>query len=643
MTSSEDDEEWDKSTSEIQSEDSDELFNTRPNRWRGPQQSWRTLTEEDRLTYNAFERLRNEDLSVHLYNAFALRQAPRLPTLLESHNDDAETGQPVNSSWAPPKAWTAWPLRPHLLPPDDFMKQTNDTDDAFTFRRVEREYPSKRLEEEVSAATLRSAKERVQQRNLVGAASSDNELVSGLGDSDDKEQQDTDSDDPSNAALQSRLLQPAVATNDDVSYELIQPSTRSILQRLDHVLTVLHNTRMASAQNLFDPAASSSSEDEEDFYNEATPSRNLRSRSRATTSRGETSTDDAHPHNLSDMPSKDGGTTITPAARKKSNRGRKPALVPREGESEREFLIRRAKIQKKKLPVFSDGDDEGVKEEAAETAAESTEASSLRRGRRRGQSNRRERRPWATSHAEYWQQKRLERLHLRDWSDILGAAALAGFSPKVIARATQRCANLFGQGMEMHTIGDSVIASSTTTNANGVDTKRYVPGEAVPDTSSESDDEDDSIEIYQARSMSRHSSMAPSRAFFPRAIETSAGESQQEDERRQPPKKRQKRSQSLKAAVAQHYCPHRVCERAVKGFDRVYNLKRHIDLVHQGQKQVANDEAKQDEEEMYGGVCRDGFLEPIRMQRGWRAEDTAARARRTPQKKRLRDENVSES
>lgn len=77
MSSPQDDEEWDKSTSEIQSEDSDELFDTRPNRWRGLPQSWRSLTDEDRLTYNAFEKLRNQDLSVHLYNAFALRQTPQ--------------------------------------------------------------------------------------------------------------------------------------------------------------------------------------------------------------------------------------------------------------------------------------------------------------------------------------------------------------------------------------------------------------------------------------------------------------------------------------------------------------------------------------------------------------------------------------
>lgn len=78
MASSQDVEsEWDKSTSEIQSEDSEDLFESRPNRWRGPPQSWRTLTEEDRLTYDALEKLRNQDLSVHLYNAFALKHLPR--------------------------------------------------------------------------------------------------------------------------------------------------------------------------------------------------------------------------------------------------------------------------------------------------------------------------------------------------------------------------------------------------------------------------------------------------------------------------------------------------------------------------------------------------------------------------------------
>lgn len=76
MASSHDDDEWDKSTSEIQSEDSDDLHENRPNRWKGPPQTWRGITEEERLTYNALVRLRNQDLPLHLYNAWALRQRP---------------------------------------------------------------------------------------------------------------------------------------------------------------------------------------------------------------------------------------------------------------------------------------------------------------------------------------------------------------------------------------------------------------------------------------------------------------------------------------------------------------------------------------------------------------------------------------
>ena len=71
------DEEWDKNTDEIRSIDSEELHETRPNRWTGPGSTWRKLTAEDRAVHAALEGLRNRDLGVHLYNAFALKQKGR--------------------------------------------------------------------------------------------------------------------------------------------------------------------------------------------------------------------------------------------------------------------------------------------------------------------------------------------------------------------------------------------------------------------------------------------------------------------------------------------------------------------------------------------------------------------------------------
>ena len=65
--------EWDKTTASIASLSSDDLYESRPNRWRGPASTWRTFTHEDRSVYEALEARRRGDLAVHLYNAFALR------------------------------------------------------------------------------------------------------------------------------------------------------------------------------------------------------------------------------------------------------------------------------------------------------------------------------------------------------------------------------------------------------------------------------------------------------------------------------------------------------------------------------------------------------------------------------------------
>lgn len=58
--------------------DSDDLHETRPNRWRGHPSTWKDWTESDRRTWAALENVRRGDLSVHLFNAFALRRGFRV-------------------------------------------------------------------------------------------------------------------------------------------------------------------------------------------------------------------------------------------------------------------------------------------------------------------------------------------------------------------------------------------------------------------------------------------------------------------------------------------------------------------------------------------------------------------------------------
>ena len=71
--SSDYDYEWqDKDTDEINSIASEELHETRPNRWSGPPTTWRRYTRPERNTFQSLETTRSQDLSIHLYNSFAL-------------------------------------------------------------------------------------------------------------------------------------------------------------------------------------------------------------------------------------------------------------------------------------------------------------------------------------------------------------------------------------------------------------------------------------------------------------------------------------------------------------------------------------------------------------------------------------------
>jgi RNA polymerase I specific transcription initiation factor len=50
---------------------------TRPNRWTGASATWASLTEQERGLAASLDQIRNGDLSVHLFNAFALKKRAR--------------------------------------------------------------------------------------------------------------------------------------------------------------------------------------------------------------------------------------------------------------------------------------------------------------------------------------------------------------------------------------------------------------------------------------------------------------------------------------------------------------------------------------------------------------------------------------
>lgn len=84
---------WDLDTDEIASIASEELHENRPNRWKGPKSTWRNLTQEERLLWRSLKQLDNEDLGVHLYNAFQLDQTLTSTT---TQAQDSKTQQVCN-------------------------------------------------------------------------------------------------------------------------------------------------------------------------------------------------------------------------------------------------------------------------------------------------------------------------------------------------------------------------------------------------------------------------------------------------------------------------------------------------------------------------------------------------------------------
>lgn len=70
---------WELDSDEIASIASEDLHEHRPNRWTGAKSTWRTLTEEDRLLWQSMKQIQDQDLAVHLYNAFALKRRGRNP------------------------------------------------------------------------------------------------------------------------------------------------------------------------------------------------------------------------------------------------------------------------------------------------------------------------------------------------------------------------------------------------------------------------------------------------------------------------------------------------------------------------------------------------------------------------------------
>ncbi|KAK0942444.1 hypothetical protein LTR29_006030, partial [Friedmanniomyces endolithicus] len=188
-------------------------------------------------------------------------------------------------------------------------------------------------------------------------------------------------------------------------------------------------------------------------------------------------------------------------------------------------------------------------------------------------------------------QRSRHELGQRDWSDVLGIAALVGWDQAVIDRAARRCASLCGEGMAFRTMLETVADRSDDVAVE------YKPG------------------------------------MIPATVDSDAetGSEQQEP-----------------TATAVYSCPYQECSRHAEGLVKAWRWREHLKRVHMLSKQqiadiegrqgydepafrspsaeaslsgdisepdeVGNDlasDAESSDSGMVGGVHEDGFLRPI--------------------------------
>jgi hypothetical protein len=563
------DDQWELDTDAIQSQDSDYLYEHRPNRWRGAAKEWKSFTESDRVVQEAIDALQDRDLAIHLYNVWALKQKNR---------------DQKSSGWQPPSRWSAWPLSADVVPDSDFMRRTNDYNDMLTYRsNHEQPLPSTELQEELIASVLRIAKDRfrkrqVEQEVVVGvdeiqAGSGKDSLASSSLSPDQVEEGDMmDVDNYRNEStttpphIEGRYI-PVVSADDELSAEILRPTVRHILSQLDISLTILHNARH-SAMLAKSPTPSPASSEVETSEDEANPRPTVKKgkepsgaiRFRASAGTRILSlkkrTTDAHellpgeteremlvrvaraqkkkipvfsdeeksgPGKIGskkedhkkaneplpgeterdaliriaraqkkkipvfiDPPSTSQGPaqTLEQAPYKKRGRPKKSAeLLP--GETEKEMLIRLARINKRKIPVFAD--DETLRSKQISTKTKNLSSHSHKEEGATVGTKSNAMAGEASASAPKAHANTPKRKFRRDWTDVITAAALAGFSPEIIARTTQRCAHVFGQGIAVHTLSE-VPASKEYRS-----TTRYEPGKLFLDVDCDGDGEAEDI------------------------------------------------------------------------------------------------------------------------------------------------------
>ena len=406
----------------------DEEFPEPPNKFKGAPSTWKSWTAADREIAVSIEQLRAKDLSIHLYNTHALKVRVRKYGGYQEIQNEAQTSTFIEpNSWEPDKYWTAWPMAEDEVPregQDGWSKNADGSNSIQAFKH--RESSSTQLEEALIGVITRKARERFREREwddshedqpAVPGVESSSRVATILSPNQYSGNESTEervpatslsetsssaraieNSPPSSPSLpplqpvgdQSPPLRPTPLADDEQARALLQPSVRHILSKVDRLLFALHISRRSYL-------------------------------SRALESESDAQTDD---------------NRSVASSRTSRRRGRSISKGKR----------RRSLLDESASDVSAEQSDATLKSDEEMISDILAEPATLKRQRALSRTSRRSSASAATR--ERLAEARRLRLGMRDWSDILGLAAMTGWDERVVRRASQRCRALFDEKMD---------------------------------------------------------------------------------------------------------------------------------------------------------------------------------------------------
>lgn len=628
----------------------DEDDDTRPNRFHGSDRNWRYHAQNEIALAASLEQLQANDLSSHLYGAHALKRRLRKPATNDSFKSwQRKSGWIARDGteekpWYPDADWTAWPLDPESVPKgDDMFGAPDDGLNKFTLQNTQQEKTSRDLEEQLYANLLNRAKEIWDTRP-------------------DKDDDNDDSPDATSLRPSRQASMSARSVSRETSH-LSRSRATSVDIDTNWSLSESHDKPPPPRQ----PSVSRHSSPPSPH-----PSHTFDSPSRGSSVKDEDTNDD----------DEDNGVPVFSADDDNSRRILQPTVRHILSRFD-DLLVALHHNRKGHHRQYQEGDtsDSSARSRSRSRSRSSRRAATPAPKRRKSNSRKpvdvnedtamvdveedilsphpaHSRSGSAQSQADLTSRvssphHELRKLGVRDWSEVLGIAALIGWDPTVLDRTAKRCTALFGENMTFRSLAEF----------------KHAPI---------SDEEDDSkLEGWSCpdRLCDRHFHCFPSNEGFRWRAHLKKKHKYSRDEiaeieadlalRGLPNIARRRDILANNPREWQPpdplMCPH--CTSSETVYPKIKRLLDHIIRTHKYdpriQPSLQNVDEESDEvmtdsadEDMVGGVHNDGFLQPVRRRLDVRGGDLVKRlvraeGRRTKEErkiaKRKRDVDLVES